>query len=402
MAEQICIDSTILGTEKHLVVDDGYTWSADVPPSAWHFSGEVKLHCDRCFDTAIKLAGAVVDTNPPEKFTKSMKTTLNGRTTSIPWMMIMPEREHRAFVKKIVNSSIEALGKILKNYYVNTWVPESAILRSLKPAKVNESHIRLIKSQPETRNAAIETFRPGVSGFCPTVDYDRFGTRTGRLLVNSGPDILTLKREYRNIIVPSEPRGRIAYVDFSALEARVLLYESGGSCPDVDLYTFISNELFSGTAPRNACKKAVISELYGSGKYAIGKELGIEGKQLDDFVNKIKSFFRTKELLKRVKAEYVKTGKVINRYGRRLVIDDPVDNIFVNTYAQSTGVDVCLLGFSQIAQSLSETRVRPLFVLHDALLLDVPEESVETVSAISEVRVPGYEQAFPVKCEFIE
>jgi hypothetical protein len=403
VVEQLCIDASLIGTEKHMLVDDnGYCWSTQVPSTAWHLSGMLKPNSDRCLDTLAKLADVDVDVLPPSRFVNAMNTIIRDSSIVIPWSKVMPDREHRTFVKKIINTAIEILAKVPKNYYVNTWCPESLVFKSLVPACVDTRRWKEINENQERNNGALKSFCPDEFGHADVVRYNRFGTRTGRLTVQAGPDILTLNKLYRDVIVPSRPGGKIVYVDFSALEARILLYEAGEKCDDGDLYAYISRELFAGSAPRSAIKQAVISELYGSGKYNIGKELGISGRNLDEFINKIKSLFRTKELLKRVKSEFIKTGKVVNHYGRRLVIDEPLDNIFINTYAQSIGVDICLLGFSDIIRHLAGTCVRPIFVLHDALLLDVPPQDINSVLEISSVTVPGYDNVFPVKCEFIE
>jgi DNA polymerase I-like protein with 3'-5' exonuclease and polymerase domains len=219
--------------------------------------------------------------------------------------------------------------------------------------------------------------------------------------VKSGPQILTLKREHRDLVVPSMPNGKIMYVDFAALEARVLLYEAGGQCSDVDLYGMIARDLFGGTVSRDAVKLAVISELYGSGKHTLGETLQISGDPLDRFIAKIKGFFKTNDLKARVKDQYVKLGYIRNRHGRMVKIDEPIDRIFVNSYAQSTGVDVSLLGFNELLKSLKHTKCRPLFVLHDALIVDVPEESVDELMQIESVKVPGYVQSFKLKVQMM-
>ncbi len=256
-------------------------------------------------------------------------------------------------------------------------------------------------AEMSVNSRVVEGFRPGQGGYAAPVVYDRFGTRTGRLTVASGPNVLTLKKDYRDMIVSSYTGGKIAYIDFAALEARVLLYEAGGRCDDIDIYTYINNELFNGAASRRAIKGAVISELYGSSKSALGAALGIHGKELDDFVGKVKGLFKTSDLCKRVKDQFLKTAHITNKYGRRVHIEDPLDHIFVNSYAQSTGVDVSLLGFSEIAKMLAgKPGIRPLFVLHDALIMDVSPENLDLVAGLKEVLVPGYTQSFPLKVEF--
>jgi hypothetical protein len=181
-----------------------------------------------------------------------------------------------------------------------------------------------------------------------------------------------------------------------------MLYEAGGDCPDADLYEHISSHVFGGKVSRKVAKGAVISELYGSSKEKLGIALGISGVELDTVVRGVRSLFKTPELKKRVKEEFIRSGFIRNRHGRRIAIDEPLDHIFVNSYAQSTGVDVSLLGFSTIVDLLaSDPGIRPLFILHDALILDVSSSSLDRVHSISSVNVAGYAHRFPVKVERI-
>jgi hypothetical protein len=402
MLEQICIDSSVLGTEKHLLLDEGYLWSSTVPAGFWHLSGKLKTYDDRCLDTLLKLNGTSLDVSPPARFVSAMSSLVSGSFQALPWSLIMPADAHRAFVKRLINSVKETFPTLNRAFYEAVWVPEAHVLRSLAPAKIDRRRFEFVLEESGMNHRVVDGFKPGIDGFAVPVTYDRFGTRTGRLTVESGPHILTIKKQYRDMIVPSHLGGSIVSLDFSALEARVLLYEAGGSCPDVDLYSYISSEVFGGSVDRKAAKGAVISELYGSSKTALGAALGIGGKELDDFVAKVKSYFKTIELKKRVKDEFLKTGTITNRYGRRIVIEEPLDHIFVNSYAQSTGVDVALLGFSNIVEDLSSSPgIRPLFVLHDALILDVAPEDIEKVMSIKEVKVPGYVQVFPIKPEIL-
>lgn len=343
-----------------------------------------------------RLGGVVLDLSPPKQFVTAMELVASG-SSKIPWQWAMPSRTHRAFVQGIVKQVAEAFEKLPIDYYRAAWVPGNAVIRSLQRAKVDVERFQALVDAGVGNVKVVETFRPDFMGYAMPVTYDRFGTLTGRLTVTQGPSILTLKREYRDLLVP-ETNGCIVSVDFAALEARVLLYEAGRRCDEQDLYGMIAREL---GYDRKAVKGAVISELYGSSKYALGKALGIEGKELNSFVKKVKAYFNTPELLKRIKKQFVETGKVINRYGRPVLIDEPLDHIFINYYAQSSGVDVTLLGFSKLVKKfeLEAPGVRPLYLLHDALILDVPQAHMEMVMGTRSVTVPGYVQAFPVKAE---
>ena len=59
-----------------------------------------------------------------------------------------------------------------------------------------------------------------------------------------------------------------------------------------------------------------------------------------------------------------KNGWITNMYGRRVQIDEPLDHILVNSYSQSTGADVAMLGFQDILQRFKKLPgVVPLYVL---------------------------------------
>lgn len=399
-----CVDAGVLGTDRHLVCSDtGFTWRMTVPDGVWHLTGTIKPQNDRCLDSLLRLAGVTVDLSPPVRFVNAATLVLSGSVLeglSPPWSRMIPREAHRAFTKGIIDAVVVAMAQAPAGYFCDTWVPGNVVLRSLVPAKVDRARWQDLLDAGVGNARVVETFRPGADGFAGRTDYDRFGTLTGRLTVTGGPGILTLKREHRNILVPSTPGGRIVSIDFAALEARVLLYEAGRRCDDVDLYGSIAKELGGGIT-RKAVKGAVICELYGSSKAALGEALGIGGKELTDFVKRVRSYFNTAELLKRIKQQFVATGRIINRYGRPVSIDEPLSHIMINYYAQSTGADVALLGFSQVITRLVEQapEVRALYLLHDGMFLDVPENRLEQVMAIDHVYVPGYVQKFFLKVE---
>jgi len=223
---------------------------------------------------------------------------------------------------------------------------------------------------------------------------------TGRLTVDGGPNALVLRKEDRSIVKSVHgDDGCIVALDFNALEARIALYENGRRCDDPDLYGSIADELgMSGM--RKAVKGAVICELYGGNVHAMVSVLGIDKQQASKIVKDVRVHFGTKKLLDRVKKQFVESGRISNRYGRPVLVDVPNDNILVNYYCQSTGVDVALTGFGIVMDELSvrAPSARPLFVIHDGLVIDVMKSELEALESVNEVKVPGYVQAFPLKC----
>ena len=352
-------------------------------------------------DTLFKLSGIKLDLSPPKSYENASVPFLSGSTfhSSPPWVRLMPKRAHRAFTEAIVKQVMVSIDGLLVNYWSDTWGPGQELLSLLEPAYIDKRLWDDLMEKGEGNIKALASFMPEHDGFALPVTYSRLATVTGRLTVIGGPQMLTLKKEHRSVVVPSKT-GHIVSIDFASLEPRILLYEAGKMCDGVDIYSELSKEL---DCDRKAAKGAVISELYGSSKWALGRALNLEGKELDVFVKRVKQYFRTKELLERVKQQFIETGYIVNRYGRRVFIDEPLDNIMISYYGQSTGVDVALQGFLTIVKTMkvNAPSVRPLFVLHDALILDVPSEHVDYVKKMNSVTVKGYVQRFPLKCEVI-
>lgn len=388
-----CISGSILGTEHALVRNgSGYSWideSLGIPESTWYLTGELK-DFGLCLDSLLALNHVDVDIEPDEPWRRVIGTVAPG--VRVPLEKFMPRGQHQDHVRKIVSRVDGVIDDLDTGYYRAAWAPSGVVLSSLRRAGIDAGVWRGLMASGGGNKHVISTFRPANDGRASAVRYNRFGTRTGRLTVAAGPNILTLRRDARRMIVPSYVRdSRIAYIDFAALEVRVMLYEAGYRCDNPDIYVALNDELFKGRVDRDAVKKAVISELYGSGKDALGQELGIGGPELDRFVKRISTHFKSRKLLRRVKKGFIRDGYVTNRYGRHVVVDEPLDHIILNTYVQSTGVDVALLGFSDLIERFD---IVPLFVLHDALIAEVPEDFPTDPIR---VKVPGYVQTWFVK-----
>ena len=382
-----------------IVSRDGFTTVTKFPTNTWTLDGTINPHKSLCLDSLLKLHNININTCPDEKWIKSMSLLTSGSMTTIPWSQSMPSVQYKLFIKKLIKSVIGIMDSLSEDYYRNAWAPGGALLSLLKTARVDPVVYREVSLSLDRDSGAFDTFKPGPGGFLQPIIYDRFATRTGRLTVASGPNILTLKKEHRKLLKSTFIEGTVCSLDFSALEARIILAEAGRSSSSNDLYAQLSNDLFSGQISRDSVKAAVISELYGSSKYGLGLRLGISGVNLDTFVNKVREYFDTAKFRHRLKEEFTLTGKIKNKYGRLLELPDSQDHLLINTYAQSTGVDVSLLGFKAVMDRLGTDGVRPLFVLHDALILDVRNDRLPDVESVSSVAVPGYDTEFPLKFE---
>jgi hypothetical protein len=395
------IDSSLLGTSRHIVGDpEGFTWSDSVPRDTWHLSGDAKTAPSaKCLDTLFRLVGHKA-TTPPVRYVNAMRCLTTG-SFPIPWQHALPQGEFRIFFKSLVQETMDAFPRLPFDYYETAWVAGSRVLSSLRPAKVDAEELSKCAESAGQNSAALEGFRPKRSGFSHPVVYDRFATRTGRLTVAEGPNILVLKKSCRSVLRSSFEGGSVAYLDFRALEARIVLAEAGRHSDAEDMYEDVSQSLFGGRVARDVVKTAVLAELYGISRASLKARLGVSDKEIDAFIGAIRMHFGVEPLKHRLREEAAKSGTIVNRFGRPVPVAQGQDNLHVNTYAQSSGVDVAMLGFDAVIQKLGSEGVRPLFVLHDALLLDVDASRLGDVETFDSVSVPGYDKPFPLKLETI-
>ena len=398
---RFCIDSSYLGTPRHIIGDpEGYQWSDSVPRDSWHFTGETKN--SRCLDTLFKLVGHQPAEVAPRYITAMNNLVTGSISVPIPWMHAVPQDEFRIFFKNLIQGTMDVFSELPFEYCEGPWTAGGRVLSALKPAKIDPVSLQEeIDSQGSNSNV-LEGFRPKRSGFAHLPVYDRFSTRTGRLTITEGPNILVLKKGARRIIQSSFEGGAICYLDFRALEARIVLAEAGRYSSAEDMYAEMAEGLFGGRLSRDAVKTAVIAELYGISRASLRLRLGVDDRTLDSFIGTIRSHFGLEELQKRLEKEYEETGgKINNRFGRPLQIPPGHKNLLINTYAQSTGVDVSMLGFDSVIRSLGPEGIRPLFVLHDAIILDVRNDRLHEVSSMKHVPIPTYEQPFLLKYEIL-
>lgn len=395
------IDASFLGTPKHIVGDsDGYVWSESVPRDTWHMTGELKTtSSSRCLDTLLKLSQKKLPT-VPERYTNVMRTLVTGsQDVHIPWLYALPQNEFKIFFKNVVQETTNTFSSLPFDYYETAWLPGTRVLNSLKPSLIDSDVLQRHITEIGQNAPGLESFRPKRSGFSHPVEYDRFATRTGRLTIVDGPNILVLKKTCRDVLKSNFKDGKIVSLDFRALEARIVLAEAGRYSEHEDIYDEISQAQFKGIIPRDVVKVAVLADLYGISRSSLKARLGVTDQKLDSFIGIIRDHFKVEDLRRRLKTQVGNNGRMINRFGRPLTVPEGQDNLLVNTYAQSTGVDVSMIGFDSVLNRLGTEGIRPLFVLHDAIILDVHPNRMKDVQECNAVKVTSYEKPFPLKFE---
>ncbi len=323
-----------------------------------------------------------------EKYTKALSSIPFDERP--PLCVFLPKSEYKAFTSALVRRLEDHLK--VPSYYELHYNRHTAVFDALQRALVHLGKISQHSAESDANRPVLASFFPDVDNKCRPVKYDRISGRTGRLKVASGPSILTLKKEYRDILRSRFDNGRIISVDYKSLEARAFLYLSGGDEPNDDIYAAMASKLFNNEYPRHIVKAVVISLLYGMGDPALAIKLNIDKGKVRKLSRSVRKHFKYEDLKSRLESQ-LKNDTIANHYGR--IIHVPDERLLLNTYVQSTSVDIVLNGFLNIIQAVPHKQATPLFVLHDALIMDVSEEFDPESVRVAE-SVSGFDGHFPV------
>jgi hypothetical protein len=179
---------------------------------------------------------------------------------------------------------------------------------------------------------------------------------------------------HRRILSSRYDGGQVYQIDFVSLEPRVLRLLRGGDAP-ADIYGAIASRL-EGVDRRHA-KLATLKSLYGASGSSVREEIGAGASKL---MKEINDYFGLESLRRRIS----ESDDPRNLWGRPIPeARDP--HLSVSHYTQSTAVDVSLMGFSKIMDRIADEDldVQPVFVLHDALLVDCHPDAVSRVREIA-------------------
>ena len=352
---QYFINSKVIGTDAHMNVEDGYRWTNSIPDDKWVLGDRQRI---MSIDDLAELFRTEVTTFmslPQAKFFSS----LGLKPREIGWSKAIDPAVYRKTMEDLISGCCSILEDLEKSGYENTYINNQKFLRTLQGAHIDtdalERAMRLENDSTQLTN--LRSFK-SESGIADRVVYNTSESSTGRMKVKSGPKILTLRRDHREIIKSRFTNGEIVSIDYSSLEPRIALALQGHN-PKGDVYSWIDQSVFGGKLGRSTAKIMTLSIIYGMSIHAAGRKYGkvTRGQQ-----QQLRKIFGIDEI-ENLDSEY-------NAYGRPIYPDS--DRKKFNSYIQSTAVDAAVLGFSKI-YDMGCIEAVPLFVIHDELVCDVPE-----------------------------
>jgi len=238
---------------------------------------------------------------------------------------------------------------------------------TIKSAKINILAFKALLSVESNATIlnTLKGFKPN-RGFSDVCTYNNSSNISGRIIVENGPNILTLPKRCRNIFESRFDKGNLVSLDFSNLEPRLCLKITNCKEPD-DIYNDIIN-ILDFDVDRSIIKRATISVLYGAGYESLRN---ISSSKAKSIFETIREYFKIDEVLQ-ISKNIDDLGIRRNYFGRPIWnLEEKRENILINNYIQSSAVDVSLTYFSDLVKRLDLDKAVPNFIIHDAIVFDV-------------------------------
>lgn len=192
------------------------------------------------------------------------------------------------------------------------------------------------------------------------IDYDLFGTVTGRLTTKRGSfPVLNLKKELKNHVSPTNDV--FLELDFNAAEVRTLLALQGIEQPKEDIHEWNIKNIFKQEMSREEAKQKLFAWLYNPESTSINSEVY-------DRQNILKQYYVE---------EQIKTpfGRTINAPSAKAL----------NYLLQSSSSDNTVDRFNKISRFLIGTRSHVAAVVHDSVIIDLHSDDKGLIPQLKQI-----------------
>jgi len=227
---------------------------------------------------------------------------------------------------------------------------------SQHPLKVNMFALYCISAEDQKAKHLYEQFE----GKPINIDYDIFGTITGRLTTKRGSfPILNLKGELKNHVHPQNDV--FLELDFNAAEVRTLLSLQKIQQPQEDIHDWNIQNIFKEDIDRAEAKRRMFAWLYNPESNTIKSDVYDRKKILEKFYD---------------------GQEVSTPFGRTIAAPD---SKALNYLLQSTSSDNTIDRFNKISRFLSNSRSFVTAVVHDSVVIDLDKEERHLIPQLKQI-----------------
>ena len=369
---RLLIHSKITGLPYDIVLQDGMMKPFNTSDTYDFCMGD--RSSSKSVEGLLKLHDYELEDLVPSEYRNSFKEC--GYSGEVPWSYAIPTRKYKELLLPFLKKIQDVVDCVEESTYSEFFQETNEIFSLLKPCRFDERQCKDILGEADN-HVISSLIKMSKGGLLPPPSYSRSSTKTGRLVVKKGPQILTLKKEHRSVLKPCVEGNKLYEIDFVSLEPRVALNLAGESCGE-DVYESFASA--SGLeVSRDVSKLAVLCALYGAGKYRLEGLLGKEDSKVSakKLIESVKEYFKVRELSRELETQ-AKEGKILNYFGRPIDVDDARPSILVNNFLQSSAVDIALVGFLDFCRLMNGS-IRPLYIIHDALVFEADPKNIAHV-----------------------
>ncbi|HID65040.1 MAG TPA: DNA polymerase I [Anaerolineae bacterium] len=275
------------------------------------------------------------------------------------------------------------------------------ILEQRELAKLKSTYVDALPQLVNPRTGRVHT------------SYNQTGTVTGRIS-SSDPNLQNipirteLGRQVRRAFVAGEGSVLVA-ADYSQVELRVMAHISQDPAlleafrRGEDIHTSTAAAILGVPAEevtpemRRLAKSVNFGLSYGQGSHGLAQQTGLSHEEADRF---IKTYFarypKVKEYIERTKRQAKEQGYVETLLGRRRYFPElqrdqvrthivaAAHRMAINAPIQGTAADILKIAMLRLHRALHERNLKSRMILqvHDELVLEVPEDEVDTVAPL--------------------
>ena len=387
----VIVDAKYLGLAHHFCVENNQKFSLKDDSAlndAWLWS------CDNAHNSLRHLSlgtGFRLTSQPPKSHVASWE--LLG--VAPPWSQALPPHVFKTWLQKFTRELLELRDQWADSYYGREFQVQQRLLQRLQQPFVDGTDIKKIDDD------RVRAFAPNVQGLAPKSTYDIWSSVTGRMSIESGPNILTLDKKYRRIFKSRFTDGEIVQIDFSSLEPNTCLAMQGKVFED-DAYKWAASQI-EINVPREILKVAVMSALYGMSPSNFAKKFA-DIPDANELLFQVRDAFGVDKLNKHYREQLDAVGHITNYFGR-IIKCDKTSPLLAHA-VQSTAVDVVCQGFTTLLDEFESDGIdaAPLYLIHDALMLDVTHDAKAHIEKrlIEGVHIKAMGCTMPLKLKTID
>ena len=292
-------------------------------------------------------------------------------------MLVVPKKKLTTHLQETLRGIQDVLCDKENADYLVTYLSIKRFLQSFVRASIDMTKLgeMIEECKYGTVKNSLESLLPLDDGLARKIEYSMTGTATGRLTVKRGPQILTIPGPARKCLKSSFVKGKVLQIDIVSAEPKFALYLKGIK-PPRDVYSHIAESILENQVTRSQAKLITLCALYGQSIKKLGEQLP-ESVGPRGVIQKTKTYFDRDYLLSRLKNES-KVGILRSAVGRPLNVPDENPHLLVSYYLQSSVAEASILMFSRFIEE-TELNCRPMFVIHDALIVDCDKDTAQTL-----------------------